>query len=315
MSTQISALFTPGINKFFGLKSKRYDSILIRVYHDTPMKGRVLMRQGMQLYGPPAITEPLNPVHMDEIRQSFSSAYTPIKRTLGDLCAEEDWEDDEYGVLKRVIPSSAGAMADIFMEKREFDMANYLAITAFSTASPVPHSPDGVSLINASHPVSLYNSGTLVSNTPGAQADLSNTTYYAAYAAMSNVVEPNNYSIRRSKPKGLIFNPTQRAVATQIAKGDWERGSSNFNMNAGKQDGLQLVESPHFRKTGATSAANSWNAWILFGENHGLVLANRLAYKTHADYDYNIQAYVWVAYTRYDIGHDWWYDIYGSAGL
>lgn len=315
MSTQIAPLFTPGLNKFFFLRAKRYDSTMMKIFHDTPMKGRVLMRQQFQTYGPPAITEPMNPVHMDEIRSSFSSAYTPIKRTLGDLVAEEDWDDDEYGVLRRVVPASAGAMGDIFMEKREWDLANYLAITAFSTASPVPHSPDGVSLVNSAHPVSLYNNASTLSNTPSVAADLSNTTYYAAYASMSNVLEPNNYSIRRSKPKGLLYNPTQRAVGVQIAKGDWERSSSNFNMNAAKADGLALLESPHFRKTGATSASGSYNGWMLFGEDHGLVFANRLSFKTHADYDYNIQAYVWVAYVRYDIGHDYWYDVFGSPGV
>lgn len=315
MSTQIAALFTPGINKFFGLKSMRYESQMMKVFRDTPMTGRFLMRQGMQLYGPPQITEPLNPVHMDEIRQSFSSAYTPIKRTLGDLVAEEDWDDDEYGVLRRTIPASAGAMADVFMEKREWDLANYLAVTAFSTASPVPHSPDGVSLINAAHPVSLYNNANTWSNTPSVAADLSATTYYAAYASMSNVLEPNNYSIRRSKPAGLIYNPTQRAVAVQLARGDWERATNNFNMNAAKADNLQLIESPHFRKTGATSAAGSYNGWILIGKNHTLVFANRLNFKTHADYDYNIQAYAWVGYVRYDIGHDSPYDVYGSPGV
>lgn len=315
MSTAIAPLFTPGINKFFFMKAKRYPSVMINIFRDTPMSGRVLMRQQWQTYGPPAITEPLNPVHMDEIRSSFSSAYTPIKRTLGDLAAEEDWDDDEYGFLSRVIPSSAGAMGDIFMEKREWDMANYLAINAFSTASPVPHSPDGVSLINSAHPISSYNSGTTWSNTPSVPADLSATTYYAAYASMANNLEPNNYTIRQSKPKGLIYNPTIRAVAVQLAKGDWERASSNFNMNVAKQDALQLYESPHFRKTGATSAAGSNNGWILCGEDHGLVFANRLKFKTHADYDYNIQAYVWVSYVRYDIGHDHSYDIYGSPGI
>lgn len=315
MSTAIAALFVPGINKHFGLKSERYESVMMKVFEEVGMTGRVLMRQGWQLYGPPTITPPLNPVHMDEIRMSFSSAYTPIKRTLGDVVSYEDWADDEYGVLHRVIPARAGAMADVYMEKREYDLANYLAITGFSAASPVPHSPDGVSLFNASHPVSLYNNASTQSNTPSVQADLSSTTYYAAYAAMSLIKEPNNYTIRRSKPAGLLYNPTQRAVAVQLARGDWERAQNNFNMNAGKLDNLELLESPHFQKTGATSVAGSYNGWVLVGKNRQLIYALRQGFAADADSDINVQGYVWVSYCRYDIGHDTFYDTYGSAGV
>lgn len=315
MSTQIAALFTPGINKNFNLRMEQYSPICFAVFKDTPMTGRVLMRQGWQTYGPPTITLPLNPVHMDEIRQSFSSAYTPIKRTLGDVVAEEDWDDDEYGVLRRVIPARAGAMADIFAEKREYDCANYLAITGFSTATPVPHSPDGVALFSTSHPASLYNNTNLISNTPSTAVDLSHTAYYSAYATMSQSLAPNFYTIVRGRPVKLIYNPTQRAVAVQLARGDWERGLSTFNMNAGKLDNLELVEWAHFRKTGATSAAGSYNGWVLLGNNPQLVFANRQEVRSKADYDINVQGYIWVCYSRYDIGHDSFYDTYASPGV
>lgn len=315
MSTAIASLFEPGWNKHFNLAVKQYDPMYLRVFHDVPMSGRYLNRQGWQTYGPPTITLPLNPVHMDEIRESFSSAYTPVKRTLGDVLAEEDWDDDEYGVLKRVIPSRAGAQAEIFTEKREYDCANYLAITGFSTASPVPHSPDGVSLFNTAHPVSLYNNATTVSNRPSTDVDLSHTAYYAAYSNMTQQMAPNNYTIMRGKPSKLIYNPTQRAVAVQLARGDWERNLSTFNMNAAKADSLELVEWAHFRRTGATSAANSWNGWVLTGDGHSLNFANRQNFRAKADYDINVLGYVFVGYVRYDIGHDDWRETYGSGGL
>lgn len=314
MSTAIAALFTPGINKHFNLRIKQYAPKYAMVFKVTPMTGRVLMRQGWQTYGPPTITLPLNPVHMDEIRQSFSSGYEPIKRTLGDIVAEEDWDDDEYGVLRRVVPARAGAMAEIFNEKREYDCANYLAITGFTATSPAPHSPDGVSLFNSAHPISLYNNATTVSNVPSSPVDLSHTAYYAAYAAMSLQKAPNNYTIIQSKPNALIYNPTQRAVAVQLAKGDWERGSNNFNMNAAKEDNLNLIEWAHFQKTGATSAAGSFNGWVLLGPDSQLVFADRQRPRAKAWFDYNQLGYCWVMYVRYDVGHDDFRDTYASAG-
>lgn len=304
MSTAIASLFTPGINKHTMLRLRRHTPKGLQLFEDTSMSGRVLMRQGWQLYDPPQITLPLNPVHMGEIRESFSSAYTPIKRTLGDLVAEEDWDDDEYGVLRRVIPARAGAMADIFAEKLEYDLANYLAVTAYSTASPAPHSPDGVSLANSAHPISLYNNATTWSNVTSSPVALSHTVYYTAYASMSQQMAPNNYTIIEARPECLWYNPTQRAIAVQLAKGDWERGLATFNMNAAKEDNLRLLEWAHFRKTLSISAANSWDSWGLAAANRSLVFANRQAFRAKADYSINQQAYIWVAAVRYDIGHD-----------
>lgn len=317
MSTNLAALFEPGWNKMFNIALQQYSPQCFDIFHDTPMTGRYLNRLGWQTYGPPQITDPLNAVHMDEVRPSFQSSYAPIKRTLGDLLAEEDYEDDEYGFCKRVIASRAGAMAEIFVEKREYDCFNYLAITGFSSTSPCPHSPDGVSLFNTAHPISLYNSSTTVSNIASSPTQLSNTAYYAAYAVMTQQFAPNNYTIIRSRPTRLLYNPTQRAVAVQIAKGDWERAQSTqaFQglMNAAKMDNLKLVESPHYRRTLATSAANSLDSWCLFGENRALVFANRQGYRAKSDYSINQLAYVFVGYIRYDIGHDTYLDSYSGG--
>ncbi len=313
MSTAIGSLFTPGINKHFGLRLDQCPSMYKRVFHSITMDGRVLFRQGWQTYGPPEITLPLNPVHMDEIRESFSKGYTPIKRTLGDLVAEEDWDDDEYGVLRRVIPARAGAMAEVFAEKREYDAANYLAVTAYSAASPVPGSPDGVALFSASHPVSLYNSGTTASNVSSAPVALSNTSYYAAYASMAQQKAANNYTILCKRPSILVYNPVNRAVAVQLARGDWERGTNNFNMNAAKEDSLELIEWPHYQKTLSTSAAGSYDGWALLSRDHMMNFVTRQDPRAKSDYDMNKQAYVWVMYTRYDIGHDDWRGTYSTA--
>lgn len=317
MSTAIAPLFVPGLNKFFFLRSERYQGQWNRVFTDTPMTGRVLMRQQMETYQPPQITLPLNPVHMGEIKDSFSSAYTPIKRTLGDVLSVEDWDDDEYGVLRRVVPAHAGAMADIYAEKREYDCANYLAVTGFTTTSPAPHSPDGVALASSSHPISKYNTSTWSNIPSAASTSASNTAYYAAYANMVQQFAPDGYSIRNDRPSKVVYNPTQRAVWVQIAKGDWERasGTQAFQglQNAAKADGLELVEWPHYRRTLAGSAANTWDSWWIFGQKAGLVFANRQSFKALSTFDYNQLAYLWVTYVRYDLGHDYAYSCYASG--
>ena len=73
-------------------------------------------------------------------------------------------------------------------------------------------------------------------------------------------------------------------------------------MNAAKNDSLELIESPHYQKTLSTSAANSYDGWALFGEDHGLIFGNRSDFDTNSDYDPNRRGYFWVAETRYDLG-------------
>jgi hypothetical protein len=315
MSTAIASLFGAGINKHFGLQVKTYSPKYTRVMHVINMTGRILDRQGWEMYQPPEITLPLNPVHMSEIQQSFSKRYFPIKRTLGDVVSEEDWDDDEYGVLKRVIPSKGGAMAEVFIQKKEYDAANLFAVAGFSSASPVAGSPDGKALFATDHPVSLSNSGTTASNRPSTPVDLSHTAYYAAYANMVQQNAANNYTIIEDSPATLVYNPTQRQIAVQIAKGDWERETlATSKMNAAKADNLTLVEWAHFRKTGAGSAANSWNGWFIEGHNHSVNFANRQDFRAKADYAINVQGYIWVASVRYDLGWDDWRSTYGSPG-
>jgi len=314
MSTAIASLFGKGINKHFGLEMKAYSPKYSRVMHVIPMSGRILDRQGWEVYAPPEITLPLMPAFMSQIQESFSKRYFPIKRTLGDVIAEEDWDDDEYGVLKRVVPARGGAMARVFANKKEYDAANMFAIAGYSAASTVPGSPDGKSLFNTAHPISLNNSGTTVSNRPSVDVDLSHTTYYAAYANLTQQLESNNYNIIDNAPAQLVYNPKLREVAVQIAKGDWERSTSNFNMNAAKADSLELVEWAHFRKTGATSAANAFNGWFVMGQEHSVNFAERQDIRAKSDYDINLGGYIWVASVRYDFGWDTYLGTYGSAG-
>jgi hypothetical protein len=314
MSTAIASLFGKGINKHFNLELPNYPAKYTQLFHTIPMSGRILDMQGWETYGPPTITQPLTPVHMDEFRESFSKRFFPIKRTLGDVIAEEDWEDDQYGVTHRVVPGRGGAAAKVFVARKETDAVNLLGVTGFSSASPVAGSPDGVSLFSTAHPISLSNNLTTASNTPSTQADLSHTTYYAAYANLVQQLEPNNFNIMDNGPAKLWFNPKQRQVANQIARGDWERDTSQFQMNAAVLDRLTLVEWPYWRITGATSAANSWNAWGVEGRDHSIYFADRQPFKAKSDYDINVQGFVFVSYVRYDLGWSDWRGVYASKG-
>lgn len=315
MSQNLAPLFGQGINKMYGIMVKTYSPFYTRMLKDLPMTGRILDQQQWEGYQLPQETLALNPAYMSQIQPSYSKRYFPVKRTIGDVVAEEDWEDDEYGFLKRIIPAAGGGFAQVVLAKKEYDAANMFAVLGFSAASPVPMSFDGVSLFNTSHPISKANSGTTASNTPSVAADLSNTSYYAAYANMTQQMATNNKVIISSSPKNLVVNPKQREVANQIVKGDWERVTlATSLMNAAKEDNLNLIMNPYFRKTGATSAANSWNGWFIQGDDHTCMWANRQDFRVKSDYDINLGGYIWVGSMRYDFGWSDWRSTFGSPG-
>lgn len=315
MSQNLAPLFGQGINKNYGIMVRTYKPFLTEMLHDITMTGRILDRQQWQGYDAPQETLPLNPAYISQIQPSFSKRYFPIKRTIGDVLAEEDWDDDEYGFLKRIVPGTGGGMAQVVMAKKEYDAANMFAVLGFSTASPVLGSFDGKSLFNTAHPISLNNSGTTASNRPSVDADLSNTTYYAAYSNLVQQMATNNYVIIQNSPKNLVVNPKLREVANQIVKGDWERETlATSKMNAAKGDGLNLIMNPYFRKTGSGSAANSWNAWFIQGNEHSCNWANRQDFRVKSDYDINLGGYIFVGSLRYDFGWDDYRGTYGSTG-
>lgn len=304
----VPAVFTPGINRWAGLRLKLANVQYPSLFRVVPMSGRQWLMQDMQLYPFPETTLPLTPVHLMQIRQSFSKALTPVTRTMGDICSKEDWDDDPYGILKQVIPSSAGAMADSIMHKREYDcFYNFLSVQAYSTTSPCPGSPDGVPLFSAVCPQSLYNNNTTFSNVSSNNVALSATAYYAAYTAMGDTLEPDGVKRRVATPKYLVINQSQRAIAQQLLKGDYERTTSSTQAfqglrNAAKSDNLVLIQTPYYRKSLTTSPVNTNDGWCVFGEDHGLLFGDRVKFEADSDYDTNRRGYFWTAETRYDYG-------------
>lgn len=314
MSTDLVQLFTNGLNQQYLLELDALPTTYDRVFQVEEMSGRYEDDQLWELPGSPQETLPFQNTYQDSLKPNFSKRYFPVTYTLGDSIAFEDWDDDQYGVLHKVVPGKGGAMARSYIALMERLCADYLATTGFSAASPVPGSPDGVALFSTAHPVSLSQSGTTVANRPFSEVDLSHSSYNAAYANLVQQYSPNNWEILANAPSALLVNPTQRAVATQIAKGTYERASPNLSENVAINDDLEIILWPYFRLTGATAAANAWNGWVLLGKQHHLKFKNRQTVKFETDRNIDVRAYLFTSYARFDIGHTDWRGVYGSKG-
>lgn len=313
MSTNLVPLITKGIDRHYFAEYKSQPAKYARLFHVEDMKGRYYDDQTWRGYRNPRVTLPLRPVAQDSIAPSFSMRYWATKYTLGDLFAFEDVADDPYGLLHRLVPGRAGMMARSYATNRERLAADFFATAAWSTASPAPGSPDGVSLFNTSHPIALDDSTTW-SNTPSTHVDLSHSAYNTAYANLVQQMANNNYEIIDNEPAILVVNPTQRAVAKQLVGGTWERGSSNLNENVAREDGLELMLWAYFRLTGASSAAGTWNGWFIQGKTHYLNWFNRESFKSYSDTDTTVFAYLVTTYERFGFGYTDPRGMYGSKG-
>lgn len=314
MSTNLVALISRGINRHFFAEYKTYKPKYKTIFHTEQMDGRYFDDVTWRGYRNPRVTLPLEPVYQSQIAQSFTKRYWATKYTLGDLFAFEDVKDDAYGLLHRLVPARGGMMARSYNTNRERLTADMFATAAFTAGTSVTGSPDGVSLFSTAHPMALDDMLTTWSNRPSSDADLSHSTYNTARANLVQQMAANNYDIIDNAPRNIVVNPTQMAVVNQLVKGDWERGSSNYNMNLAKEDQITTVYWPYFRKTGAGSAAGSWNAWFITGETHYLYFMEREAFQSFSDTDNTVFAYLVTTYERFDFGYTDARGTYGSTG-
>lgn len=312
MSANLTPLFSKGINENILFELMEAEPTYSRVFHTTETNSPYLDDFTWELYGLPRATQPMEPVYMDSFRPSFSKRYVLVKYTIGDAIAKEYMDYDQYGLISRVVPSRAGALARAYIVRREYACANFLGVLGFQSGTNVPGMADGVALFSTQHPISLSNMSTTWSNRPSTDADLSHATYNVASAALLQQMAPNNVTILSNPPAQLIVNPNIRHVAYQIAQGNWERGTNNFNMNVGVRDNIEVVVWPYFRASGATG---TYNAWVLLGQHHFLkYVANPRGIEIDTDYDIRTQAYLFVSYCLEDVGASDARGTYGSKG-
>jgi len=219
--------------------------------------------------------------------------------------------DDKYGVLHRLLPAQGGGMARVFRTNYEIQHANLFINLGYVSGTSVAGSPDGVSLISTSHPISATNAAT-ASNRPAVDADLSVASYQASWVRLTLQKEANNYTIIDNEAAQLVTHPSLRYVARQILYSDWYPNTADRDVNYNKDDRIKYSPWKYFAKSGSTGTNN---AWFLKGRTHYLHSFMRAAYDIDSQFDVYVKAYVWTADMRFSLGWIDWRGIDGSVGL
>lgn len=319
MSTGLGPLFIRGVNRQFGLKLQTYDPQWRRIFHVMDTTDRYIWSQGWIGYQSPVFRVPGQTIAVGNFAPDFSKQYIIRGYGLADQFAQEDIDDDLYGVINLATARKGGLFAQAFMDLMEIQTATYFGTQGFTTGSSVAGMADGVSLFNTAHPQNALNQVATWTNRPSVDADLSITT--AQFMATNLMLQkaPNNVTVLNNKMKAIVYNPILTFVAQQIYRGAWQGFSADLNDNTIKKTlgNVELIEWPYFVKGGSTGGAygsGAANGYFGIGETHHMYFYLRQAAKSKTDESITTNSQIMTMTCRFDMGADSARGTVGSTG-
>lgn len=312
MSTNLTPLFIRGLDDNIYVVVSGYEAFWKKIFHVHPTIARYIDHQTWEGYKLPQSRVPGERIADGQFLPSFSKHYVIRNFGLKDSFPEEDIDDDLYGVIKRVIPAKGGLFARTFMDLTEYDTANLLANQGFASGSLVAGSPDGKSLFNTQHPVSVSQQNVFASNRPTIETDMSVAGMQAASTNIRLQKAPNNLTYTPNEIAKVVYNPGLTYIAHQVWKGKWEPNTANRNDNYLNRQQVELIEWPYWNKAGAQGVNN---AWFVLGKYHHLHFFMRQGVRPRSQSDIHTNSIIMSATIRYDEGWTDWRGTYGSTGL
>jgi len=169
-------------------------------------------------------------VDYDTILQLYDKTFIHTTFSKAFQISEEAREDDIDGVISNAAPAM-GRAAQTSIETQVWSVLN----NAFGTET----SPDGVSIINSAHP--LAGGGTFSNLVTG---DLANSTIEAATTRFDLTTDERGLPIELS-PTKLVYAPLNRFQASVVLQSQQRPGTTNNDINAITNLGLQPVMSKY----------------------------------------------------------------------
>jgi hypothetical protein len=248
---------------------------------------------------------------------AFSPAYNKhfVIRNFGlsDSFAIEDIDDDQYGVINRVIPGRGSMFARAFSDTMENDTSNFFISYGFSNSIPQGLMSDNLSLFNTAHPNNPQAGSGTFANRPVTDVDFSVAAYQAMSVNIRTQKYPNAVSYMSNRPRIIVCHPTIGYVVDQVLHSRMEPFTADRNENFGvTSEKVEKVEWEWFAKSGATGFNN---AWFAVGQDHGLVFALRQSFRVRRMVDEKTASVLFFGSMRFDEGDCYQgRGVYGSLG-
>ena len=224
---QLAKELEPGLNALFGLEYQRYEQEHAEIY-DTENSERAFEEEVMLSgFGSAPVKSEGAAVAFDDANEAFTARYNHETIALAFSITEEAIEDNLYDRLSsRYTKALARSMANTKQVKAASVLNN--AFDARITGG------DGVSLCNASHPLT---NGSTFRNQPSTAADLNETSLENALIDISGFVDERGLrvSVRGTK---LIIPSNLQFIADRILESTLRPGTADNDINAVRNMGM-----------------------------------------------------------------------------
>jgi hypothetical protein len=231
-------------------------------------------------------------------KQGAHKTLTVNKYGLGISISEEMVDDSKFDLIGDMVRK----LARSGMEGQEIQ-----AMNIFNNGFSTEVTADGVSVFNASHTLP---SGLTFRNQAASSADLSETSLQTAMSDFETIFVGDSGIIYNIKPKVLLVHPSNKRYAKELVGSELKADTADNNMNSLREDGLQVISSPHL---------TDQDAWFVLAspEETGLRIIQRKPLETKAagpDVGFASDAILYKSRYREAIGVTHPYGIYGNPG-
>lgn len=287
----------PGVNAWYGKAYSEYPVEFTKLFDSFKSSRAFEEDVGISSFGLAVQKSEGGPISYDTERQAFITRYQHVTYALGFIITREIMEDDQYDVVGQ---RKAQGLAFSMRQTKEIVAANVYnrAFTAGYVGG------DGVTLLNASHP--LLAGGTF-SNVIATASDLSEAALEQAVIDIAGYTNDRGLLIA-VRPKSLIIPRQLMFEAKRILGSDGRVGTDNNDLNAIKNMGL-------IPETVVNHYLTDTDAWFIRTDApHGMKYFERRGDSFDMDNDFDTENAKYKATARYSFG---WTDprgLYGSAG-
>ena len=221
--SQLVKELEPGLNALFGLEYNRYDNEHAEIF-TTETSDRAFEEEVMLTgFAGAAIKQEGAGVQFDQASEAYTSRYTHQTIALAFAITEEAIEDNLYD---RLASRYTRALARSMSQTKQTIAANVLN-NGFDTSGSY-NGGDGVSMLNASHP--LANGGTF-SNILATAADLNETSLEQSLIDIAGFVDERGLKIALQGRK-LIIPKELQFTAERVLKSPLRTATADNDINA-----------------------------------------------------------------------------------
>lgn len=296
-SSNFAKALWPGVNAWYGKAYDEYPVEYTKLFETHKSRKAFEEDVGITSFGLANIKGEGAPIQYDAERQTFVTRYSHVVYALGFAITREAFEDDQYDIVGQ---KKAQGLAFSMRQTKEIVAANVYN-RAFNSSYT---GGDGVSLLNASHP--MFAGGTF-SNILATASDLSEAALEQACINIADFTNDRGLKIA-VRPKSLIIPKELMFEASRILKAEKRPGSDSNDPNVLKMMGLipEVIVNHYLTDT---------DAWFIRTDvQDGLKYWERRADEFGMDEDFDTENAKYKATARYSFG---WTDpraIFGSAG-